>query len=76
MREGWNELAGLGFLMLAAATILKDDLFPESARHGHWFWIANVGFVLYCVGKLVHRFSCDKKMPSPLRVRGLFLSEI
>ena len=61
-----KEMRRLGFLMLAAATILKDDLFPESARHGHWFWIAIIGFAFYCVGKLVHRFSRDKKMPSPI----------
>lgn len=60
MREGWNRLAALGFLMGAAALILRHDLFPGSARYGHWFWIAIVGFVLYCVGKFAHRFSRDK----------------
>ena len=59
-RDAWNSLSAFGCLLGAAAVIFRHDLFPESARYGHWFWIGIVGFVLYVTGKLIHRYLWDR----------------
>ncbi len=58
-RDAWNRLAALGFVLLSASLVFGHDLFPESARYGHWFWIGIVGSVLYFGGKLPYRYRRD-----------------
>lgn len=48
-----DRLFALGFLLQTAALLLKDELFPETHRHGHWFWIGVVGAALTFTGLLI-----------------------
>jgi hypothetical protein len=45
-----DRLFAIGFLLQSAALLLKDDLFPETHRHGHWFWIGVIGAALALTG--------------------------
>jgi len=45
-----DRLFALGFLLQSAALLFKEDLFPETHRHGHWFWIGVGGSVLALTG--------------------------
>lgn len=52
-----NRLFALGFLLQSAALLFKDDLFPETHRHGHWYWIGIVGGVIAITGLLLRWLS-------------------
>jgi hypothetical protein len=45
-----ERMKAIGVLMAFAALILRNDLFPDHARYGHWFWIGIAGFVLQFTG--------------------------
>jgi hypothetical protein len=54
-----DRLKFIGFLLVASAFLLRNTLFPDNSRHGHWFWIAVLGVVLYFTGFLWGRLSHD-----------------
>lgn len=56
-----DRLFALGFVLQSAALLLKDDLFPETHRHGHWFWIGVVGAALVFTGLLLRYLSCRRQ---------------
>ena len=60
-REGWKRLYGVGLLLLFAVVVFQHDLFPDSKRFGHWFWISMSGFVLFLIGELGYIVSRPKE---------------
>ena len=73
-RDAWNSLSAFGCLLGAAAVIFRHDLFPESARYGHWFWIGIVGFVLYVTGKLIYHYLRDRTAEGIGWFRGVWVN--
>lgn len=57
-----DRLFAIGFLLSSAALLFKDDLFPETHRHGHWFWIGITGAALQMIGLLL-RWLSSKQRP-------------
>jgi hypothetical protein len=56
-RKFGDRLFALGFMLSSAALLFKDDLFPETHRHGHWFWIGVTGGVFSITGLLIRWLS-------------------
>lgn len=65
-RKFADRLFAIGFLLQSAALLLKNDLFPETHRHGHWFWTGVVGAALALTGLLIRWLSRRQISRPPL----------